>query len=50
MEPKETCNSGPKVAVSHAKSTDEGWDTETCNSGPKFAVIHSKTTDEGRDP
>ena len=22
----ETCNSGPKVAVLHAKTTDEGWD------------------------
>ena len=22
----ETCNSGPKVAVLHAKATDEGWD------------------------
>ena len=22
----ETCNSGPKIAVSHAKTTDEGWD------------------------
>ena len=22
----ETCNSGPEVAVLHAKTTDEGWD------------------------
>ena len=22
----ETCHSGPKVAVLHTKSTDEGWD------------------------
>ena len=22
----ETCNSGPKLAVLHAKTTDEGWD------------------------
>ena len=22
----ETCNSDPKVAVLHAKTTDEGWD------------------------
>ena len=26
LEPTETCNSGPKAAVSHAKTTDEGWD------------------------
>ena len=26
MGPIETCNSGPKVAVLHAKTTDEGWD------------------------
>ena len=24
--PIETCISGPKVAVLHAKTTDEGWD------------------------
>ena len=24
----ETCNSDPKVAVLHAKTTDEGWDPE----------------------
>ena len=23
----ETCNSGAKVAVLHAKTTNEGWDT-----------------------
>ena len=23
----ETCNSGPKCAVLHAKTTGEGWDT-----------------------
>ena len=28
METIETCNSGPKVAVLNAKTTDEGWDTE----------------------
>ena len=26
LGPIETCNSNPKVAVLHAKSTDEGWD------------------------
>ena len=26
LEPTEPCNSGPKVAVSHAKTTDEVWD------------------------
>ena len=26
MGPIETCNSGPKVAVLHAKTTDEVWD------------------------
>ena len=26
LEPRETRNSSPKVAVSHAKTTDEGWD------------------------
>ena len=24
--PIETCNSGPEVAVLHAKTIDEGWD------------------------
>ena len=26
LGPKETCNSGPKVALLHAKTTDEGWE------------------------
>ena len=26
LRPIETCNSAPKVAVLHAKNTDEGWD------------------------
>ena len=26
LGPIETCNSDPKVAVLHAKITDEGWD------------------------
>ena len=26
LGPIETCNSDPKVAVLHAKTTDEGWD------------------------
>ena len=26
LGPIETCNSGPKVAVLHAKTTNEGWD------------------------
>ena len=26
LEPIETCNSDPKVAALHAKTTDEGWD------------------------
>ena len=25
-DPYRTCNSGPKVADFHAKTTDEGWD------------------------
>ena len=25
LGPIETCNSGPKVSVLHAKTTDEGW-------------------------
>ena len=28
LVPIETCYSGPKVAVLHAKATDEGWDPE----------------------
>ena len=47
MRPIETCNSGPKVAVLHAKATNEGW-------GPYrlvFLMLKSlfcmhKTTDE----
>ena len=26
LERRETCNSGPKAAVLHAKTTNEGWD------------------------
>ena len=26
LGPIDTCNSGPKVAVLHAETTDEGWD------------------------
>ena len=26
LGPIETCNSGPKVAVLHSKTTNEGWD------------------------
>ena len=26
LVPIETCNSGPKVAVLHSKTTNEGWD------------------------
>ena len=26
LEPIEICNSAPKVAVLHAKTTDKGWD------------------------
>ena len=26
LAPTETCNSGPKSAVLHEKTTDEGWD------------------------
>ena len=26
LGPLETCNSDPKVAVLHAKATNEGWD------------------------
>ena len=28
LGPIETCNSGPKVAVLHAKSTNESWDPQ----------------------
>ena len=28
LGPIEICYSGPKVAVLHAKTTDEGWDTQ----------------------
>ena len=28
MGPIETCNSGPKVPVLHAKTADEGWDPQ----------------------
>ena len=28
LGPLETCNSDPKVAVLHAKSTDKGWDPQ----------------------
>ena len=28
MGPIETCNSDPKDAVLHAKTTDEGWDPQ----------------------
>ena len=44
--------SGPKVAVLHAKTTDEGFHAQndrfclgllvTCYSGPKVAVLHAK--------
>ena len=27
LGPIETCNSGPKVAVLHAKTKNEGWDS-----------------------
>ena len=27
LVPLKTCNSGPKCAVLHSKTTDEGWDT-----------------------
>ena len=40
----ETCNSGHKVAVLKAQTTDEGWDPiETCNSGAKVAVLNAKS-------
>ena len=39
----EACNSGPKGAVLHAKTTDEGWDTKTCNSGANHVVLHEQS-------
>ena len=54
MGPIETCNSAPKVAVLHAKTTDEGWDpwrqvilvliTLYCmhKVGPKVAVLNEQ--------
>ena len=45
MGPRETCNSGPKVSVLHAKTTDEGLGPiETCHSDANHAVLHAKTT------
>ena len=42
LGPIEICYSGPKVAVLHAKITDEGWDSETSDSGANHAVLHAQ--------
>ena len=48
----ETCNSGPKVAVFLAKTTDEGWDTyiETSNSDANHFVWHAQNNGRGLGP
>ena len=38
----QTWNSGPKVPVSHPKTTDEGWDIETSNSEANYAVFQAQ--------
>ena len=39
----ETCNSGPKCAVLHAKTTDEGWDpVRLVILMPMQAVLHAQ--------
>ena len=51
LGPRETSNSGAKLAVLHAKIHMWGLGPpETCNSGPKVAVLHAKTTGEVGDP
>ena len=47
--PKQTCKSGPKVAVSIEKNTDEGCNPhrvlglmETSNSGANHALLHAQ--------
>ena len=51
MGPIETCNSGPKVAVLHAKTTDEGWDPWRLVILMLIALFHMhKTTAEVWDP
>ena len=43
LGPIETCNSGPKVAVLHAKTTDEGWDPwSLVISGSNQAVLQAQ--------
>ena len=43
LGPLETCNSGPKVAVLHAKTTDEGWDPwRLAISGANHALLHAQ--------
>ena len=48
----ETCNSGPKVAVFFAKTTDEGWDTyiKTSNPDANHFVLHAQNDRRGLGP
>ena len=51
LGPIETCYSGPKVAVLHAKTTDEGWAIRRLGIlvlGTLFCM--QKSTDEVWDP
>ena len=45
-----TCYSGPKVAVLHAKTAQEGWGHRDLKFCAKVSVLHAKTADEGWDP
>ena len=47
----ETCNSDPKVAVLHAKSTDKGWDPQRLVILMLISLFYMhKTTAEVWDP
>ena len=51
LGPIETCHSGPKVAVLHPKTTDEGWNTYRLDILllSTLLCVH-KSTDEVWDP
>ena len=48
----ETCNSGTKVAVLHAKTTDEGWDPyiDTSNPDANHFVFQAQKDRRGLGP
>ena len=51
LGPLETCNSDPKEAVLHAKTTDEGWDPQRQVLLMLIALFYMhKTTAEVWDP